>query len=253
MQLYKLKYYTILVPFFIIFLASSAIAETTTAYVHFGAILLGHEPQNNYARRPRVGYLPIGTIAYYDNNQAITKIFNYSEDVQDYEDYVYVHSNIGFSGFIKKDLITTLNGTENLVPLRYNIVIREIDSNEIVDKISRAETKSNIQSLEIIGEDETNYKVRLTWEKNDNGSFKEGRISKTMVNGRHVVKLTRDLNKRPPLIKLSTPADFITNHLSKFSNYVADKTGENADKIIEFLSLLNALQCRVSIVLPMQS
>ena len=139
-----------------------------------------------------------------------------------------------------------MNGTENLVPLRYNIVIREIDSNEIVDKISRAETKSNIQSLEIIGEDETNYKVRLTWEKNDNGSFKEGRISKTMVNGRHVVKLTRDLNKRPPLIKLSTPADFITNHLSKFSNYVADKTGENADKIIEFLSLLNALQCRVS-------
>ena len=243
MKLCELKYYTTLV--FIIFFSSNALAETTVAYVHFGAIVLGNEPKSNHARRPRVGYLPIGTIVYYDD-KAVTNIFNYSEDVQDYEDYVYVQSNIGFVGFIKKDLVSTLNETEKLVPLRYNIVIREIDSKKIVDKISRAETKSNAQSLEIIGEDEQHYHVRLTWKKNDNGSSKEGRICKTMVNGVHVVKLSKDLNKLPPIIKLSTPAEFITNYLSKFSNYVADKTGENADKIIELLSLLNALQCRVS-------
>lgn len=50
---------------------TTAVAESNKAYVHFGAVLLGQEPQGNRTRRDRVGYLPIGTIVYFNDTNKL--------------------------------------------------------------------------------------------------------------------------------------------------------------------------------------
>ena len=144
---------------------SAAHAATTTAYVHFGAILLGEAPAANHdARRPRVGYLPIGTRVYFDPEIPKQRIFNYSEDVQDYEYYIHVRSDIGFSGYLRDDLITELGDTDIVLPLRYNLIVKAMDSSEVAVRISRAEDKNSSRPAEILAEAEDYYAVRVILE-----------------------------------------------------------------------------------------
>lgn len=224
--------------------APSVEAATTAAYVHFGAILLGEAPATNHnARRPRVGYLPIGTLVYFDPEIPKQRIFNYSEDVQDYENYIRVRSDIGFSGYIRDDLVTELGDTEIVLPLRYNLNIRATDSSEVVAQISRATDKDSSMPAEILGEADEYYSVRLA---TPGGEPVEGRIWKSLVDGRRAVRLSRPDNPSLPDIRIGSPAEFVDRQLTEFSEFVSDKTGEAANRIVEFLKNLNALRCRTS-------
>jgi hypothetical protein len=224
--------------------APAAPAAAATAYVHFGAILLGEAPTANHdARRPRVGYLPIGTRVYFDPQVPKQRIFNYSEDVQDYEYYIRVRSDIGFSGYVRDDLITELGDTDILLPLRYNLNIRAMDSSEVVAQISRAEDKNSSMPAEILHEAEEYFAVRALLPGREPV---EGRIWKSLVDGRRALKLSKRDHPSPPEIHVGSPAQFIERQLVDFSEFVSEKTGEATTRVVEFLQNMNALRCRIS-------
>ncbi len=226
---------------------AAARADATEAYVHFGAILLGEAPAGNHdARRQRVGYLPIGTLVRFDSAAPKTRIFNYSEDVQDYEDYIQVHSDIGFSGYIRDDLVTPLDDREILLPLRYHINIRAPDSNDVIAQISRAADKNSSTPVEILGEEPDYYRVRLRRGGDAGSSPVEGRISKPLVDGERLVRLAKSPNRALPDIRVGSPAEFVDRQLSEFSELVSEKSGAEANRIFDFLRELNALRCRLS-------
>ncbi|MBL1274989.1 MAG: hypothetical protein COB30_002780 [Ectothiorhodospiraceae bacterium] len=223
---------------------TTAVAESNKAYVHFGAVLLGQEPQGNRTRRDRVGYLPIGTIVYFNDTNKLKKIFNYN--AQKYEYYVYVRSNTGFSGYIKRDLISVLDERELLITLRYTINIREINSDKVLLKVSCASTKTSSTPLEVIGEQGDYYTVRVYPENDSVGPFQVGRLFKPMVDGKHLVRLSKHLHNAPPVIYRSSPSEFTQKYLEKFSTLMSQKTGETTKKIVSFIASLNALRCRIS-------
>ena len=224
--------------------APAAQAASTAAYVHFGAILLGEAPASNHnARRPRIGYLPIGTRVYYDPQLPKQRIFNYSEDVQDYEYYIRVRSDIGYSGYIRDDLITELGETDIVLPLRYNLNVRAMDSSEVVAQISRAESKNRSMPAEILHEAEEFYAVRAILPDREPV---EGRIWKSLVDGRRALKLSKRDNPTPPVIRVGSPAEFVERQLVEFSEFISEKTGEAANRVVDFLQNMNALRCRIS-------
>jgi hypothetical protein len=226
---------------------SSVSADTAQAYVHFGAILLGEAPTGIHnMRRQRTGYLPIGSVVSFDRDASKVKIFNYSEDIQDFEDYIHIRSNLGFSGYIRDDLITILDEKDILLPLRYNIHIRALDSDKVVEKISRAANKHSSTPVEVLSEEADYYIVRLYRTGDTDAGYIDGRIRKLLVDGRIIVKLSKNTDNYLPDIRLDSPSQFIDEQLSEFSEFVSDKTGETTSRIIEFLSELNALQCRLS-------
>ena len=226
---------------------SNAVADATRAYVHFGAILLGDAPQGNHnMRRQRIGYLPIGAVVSFDSNAQKQRIFNYAEDVQGFEDYLLVRSDFGISGYIRDDLITVLEEKDILLSLRYNINIRALESDEVIAQITRAADKHSSSPVEVLGEDSDYYIVRLQSAGDTEAGYIDGRISKPLVDGRLIVKLSKDTDNHQPDIQVDSPAQFIDEQLSEFSEFVSGKTGETAARVIEFLSELNALQCRIS-------
>lgn len=228
-------------------LVSNALAETTQAYVHFGAIMLGDVPPGNHnSRRPRVGYLPMGTLVSFDADAPRARIFNHSEDVQAFEHYIHVHSNIGYIGFIRDDLITTLGESELLLPLGYNINIRAPDSDEVLMQISRPAEKDKSTSMEITGEDAEYYFVRLPTTDASASGFVEGRISKPLVENDRLVKLSKQSARYLPEIKVSSPTEFIDERLTQFSEFVSARTDETAATIVAYLTQMNALRCRIS-------
>ncbi len=223
----------------------AAQAETAQAYVHFGAVLLGEAPAGNRnARRPRIGYLPIGTVVSYDASAPKTRIFNYSDDV--YENYLRVRSNIGFAGYIRDDLVTALGDDEILLPLGYNINIRALDSDEVLAQISRAATKDASTPVEIIGEAPEYYVVRLTRPAGVDATVVEGRISRPLVDGGRLLKLSNRSDRVLPEIRVGSPAQFVDERLAEFGAFVSERAGESAATVVEFLARMNALRCRVS-------
>lgn len=227
----------------------SAAADTAQAYVHFGAILLGQAPTGNHSmRRQRVGYLPIGSVVSFDRDAPKQRIFNYSEDIQDFEDYIYIRSDFGFSGYIRDDLITILDDKDILLPLRYNIHIRALDSDEVIEKISRAATKHSSTPVEVLSEDADYYVVRLYRSGDADAGYIDGRMRKLLVDGEIVVKLSKTTDSYQPDIRVDSPSQFIDEQLLEFSEFVSARTDETTTRIIEFLSQLNALQCRVNSV-----
>lgn len=226
---------------------SNAVADSTQAYVHFGAILLGEAPSGSInTRRQRIGYLPIGSVVSFEREARKQRIFNYSEDVQNFENYILVRSNFGFSGYIRDDLITILEEKDILLPLRYNINIRALDSNQLLAQISRAADKYSSTPVEVISEETDHFVVRLNRSDGSDSDYVEGRIWKPLVDGRRIVKLSKNSGLHLPDIQVDSPAQFIEEQLTEFSDFVSGKSGETATRIIEFLSELNALQCRVS-------
>ncbi len=217
-------------------------AATTQAWVHFGAVVLGDEPTGIHsARRPRVGYLPIGTVVSYDAEAPKTRIFNYAEDV--YENYLRVRSSLGFEGFIRDDLVTELDDRVVLVPLGYNINIRALDSDTVLTQISRAADQHGSTPVEVIGEEAEYYRVRLA---RAGAEAVEGRISRPLVDGGRLVKLSNHSDRFLPDIRLGSPAQFVDERLADFGAFVSERAGEAAATIVEFLKRMNALRCRVS-------
>ena len=217
-------------------------AATTQAYVHFGAVVLGDLPAGSHsARRPRVGYLPIGTVVSYDAGAPKTRIFNYADDV--YENYLRVRSSVGFEGFIRDDLVTELDDRVVLVPLGYNINIRALDSDAVLTQISRAADKHGSTPVEVIGEEAEYYHVRLA---RADAAVIEGRISRPLVDGGRLVRLSNHSDRFLPDIRLGSPAQFVDERLTDFGAFVSERAGESAATIVEFLKRMNALRCRVS-------
>ncbi len=228
----------------LLFLAMSydARAATTQAYVHFGAVVLGDEPAGNHSsRRPRVGYLPIGTVVSYDAEAPKTRIFNYADDV--YENYLRVHSNIGFEGYIRDDLVTALGEREILVPLGYNINIRALESDAVLAQISRAAGNDGSTPVEVIGEEAEFFHVRLM---RADGAAIEGRISRPLVDSGRLVRLSNHSDRFLADIRLGSAAQFVDERLADFSEFVSARAGETAATIVDFLTRMNALRCRVS-------
>jgi hypothetical protein len=225
----------------------SAAADTAQAYVHFGAILLGEAPTGNHnMRRQRVGYLPIGSVVSFDRDAPKERIFNYSEDIQNFEDYIYIRSDFGFSGYIRDDLITLLEQKDILLPLRYNIHIRALDSDKVIEKISRAANKHSSTPVEVLSEEADYYIVRLYRTGDTDAGYIDGRIHKLLVDGEIIVKLSKNTDSDLPDIRVESPSQFVDERLLGFSEFVSERTGETTTRIIDFLSQLNALQCRIS-------
>lgn len=240
----NLQYSLIFLISVFIFQTEIVQAESITkkAYIKFGAVILSEASDPETGKHKRVGYLPIGTLVQHGNRQK--KIFNYSQDIQGYEDYIFIKSSTGYSGYVTKELLVSLGTNEIIVPLRYNLIIRDIDTNEIISKVSRAKTKDDGESLKILNEDGEQYIVEFI----DNNEVKIGKVYKSMVDGEHFVKLPGDSDNFKYSVNVSSPRDFISEKLKAFSEYVSDKAGTNVEKVVEFLSSLNALQCRISSV-----
>ena len=225
----------------------AARADTTQAYVHFGAFLLGEVPAGSQAsRRPRVGYLPIGTVVSYDAGAPKTRIFNYADDV--FEDYIRVRSNIGLAGFIRDDLITDLDEREILLPLGYQINVRPLDAHEpVLGQISRAADKHGSTPVEIVGETPEHYLVRLRRGDAASGDIVIGRVSRPLVESGRLVKLSYDAELYLPDIRAGSPAQFIAGEVDRFGKLVGARLdGTDERSIVEYLKQMNALRCRIA-------
>ncbi len=234
-------------------LVFSARADTTQAYVHFGAFLLGEVPSTSQtSRRPRVGYLPIGTVVSYDPEAPRTRIFNYSEDVQDFENYIHVHSEIGFAGFIRDDLVTDLDAREVLVPIGYRMIVRAIESDDELARLSRAEDAKDSHPVEIIGEDAEYFFIKPARADDPLLEFAEGRVKKPLVESGRLLRLSNHPDRFVPDIRRGSTTEFLEEKLAGVTDYIRRKTGEDSETIIAFFREMNALRCRLTTSADMQ-
>ena len=90
-------------------------AESSYAVVKEGAFLLSKSAKLRERGRffySLVGYLPIGTIVHVGERIQIG-----NQDTLDYENYVWVNSELGVSGHIREDLLVNIGDTPIAVPI----------------------------------------------------------------------------------------------------------------------------------------
>lgn len=220
--------------------AAKADVLDNSGYVKFGAFLLSEEPNNASKKHERVGYLPIGTVVKYDGQ--IKSIFNHSVDVQNYEDYIYVHSNTGYSGYLKTSLVTPFEDDEVILPLRYGLIVRDVDSNEKILNVNRAKSMTTSFPLKLLSKSGDKFIVEFEHE----GEVRTGYVYEHMVDGYRFIRLSHAEINNIPVIESGSPEQFVAESLATLSEHVAGKGGETAEKIVSFFSKMNMLQCRVS-------
>lgn len=82
------------------------------AFVTRGAFLLSEKPtlwRSGRLVHDLIGYLPIGTVVYFDEGSATKKLFNWETDRE--EKYLLVETDIGMAGLLREDLKVNLEKT----------------------------------------------------------------------------------------------------------------------------------------------
>ena len=109
--------FSVLTMVFVLHLHAHA-KNVRAAFVIKGAFILSEEPRvwkNGRLVHDLIGYLPIGTVVYFDPDSKMRELFNYDRDI--YEHYLFAETDIGLAGLLRKDLKVDLSETRVLIPV----------------------------------------------------------------------------------------------------------------------------------------
>ncbi len=232
------------------FLPISAHAETArAAFVREGAFLLGEEAtvwKSGRLVHDLIGYLPIGTVVYFDADSKVRELFNYGRDR--YEHYLFVETDIGLAGLLRRDLKVDLDETRVLVPVgNRRIPIRTQDSTKYNARtLSEFSRSDGVYAILIDDRDPEFYDVELPWTGRDGRPPDRGRLRKRWVTGGEVLLFSPEtLRSERPRISAGDKAEE-NGYVKRIAEKVWDKVGMEKHAIISFLEDLDALQCMLT-------
>jgi hypothetical protein len=222
--------------------------EIQAAFVTKGAFLLSEKPvvwRSGRLVHDLIGYLPIGTVVYFDTQPVIKKLFNWESDQE--EKYLFVETDIGLSGLLREDLKVNLEKTPVLIPVgnRSIPIYTSGSTKERVQKLSEF-SRSDGEYLRLIDDrDDEFFEVELTWPKGKSPPDR-GKIRKRWVTMGEVLLISQEaIRQKPPRISRGdqAPKD---EYLTKIARKVEETVGMRMEEILSFLKDLDSLQCMLS-------
>ena len=238
----------LLLPLGLLIAGESKAQEIQAAFVTRGAFLLSQKPtvwRSGRLVHDLIGYLPVGTVVYFDEGSATRKLFNWEADRE--EKYLFVETEIGMAGLLREDLKVNLEKTRVLIPIG-NRSIPIYTSNSTRDKVQKLSefSRSDGVYLRLVDEkDDEFYDVELSWPKGKSPPDK-GKIRKRWVGIGEVSLLSQEtIRQKPPRI-LRDDAAQKGEMLAKIAEKVKDAVGTKMEEILSFLKDLDSLQCMLS-------
>ena len=222
--------------------------ETRAAFVTRGAFLLSERPtvwRSGRLVHDLIGYLPVGTVVYFDEDSATRKLFNWEADRE--EKYLFVETEIGMAGLLREDLKVNLEKTPVLIPIG-NRSIPIYTSNSTKDKVQKLSefSRSDGVYLRLVDEkDDEFYGVELSWPKGKSPPDK-GKVRKRWVNIGEVALLSPEIIRQKPSRISRDDAAQKEEMLAKIAQKVRDTVGTKMEEILSFLKDLDSLQCMLS-------
>jgi hypothetical protein len=232
----------------VLFSGETHAQQIQAAFVTKGAFILSEKPmiwRSGRLVHELIGYLPVGTVVFFDDDTPIKKLFNWESDQE--EKYVFVETDLGIAGLLREDLKLNLEKTPVLIPVG-NRRIPIYTSNSTKDKVQNLSefSRSDGEYLRVIDDkDDEFYNVELTWPRGKSPPDK-GKIRKRWVSIGEVLLLSQETIKRnPPRISGGDQVQK-DEYLAKIVQKVQDTVGMKTDEIMSFLKDLDSLQCMLS-------
>ncbi|MBW2055893.1 MAG: hypothetical protein JRJ26_00185 [Deltaproteobacteria bacterium] len=222
--------------------------EAGAAFVREGAFLLSEKPRvwkNGRLVHDLVGYLPIGTVVYFDPNTEMRELFNYALD--GYEQYLFVRTDMGLAGLLRNDLKVDLGEKEVLIPVgNRRIPIRTQASTKYQARTLSEFSRSDGVYLTVVDDrDPEFYDVELQWTATTKRPPDRGRLRKRWVADGEVLILSPEAlpSEHPRVSGGDTVQD--EGYLSRIAERIREIVGMDVAVITSFLTDLETLRCRV--------
>jgi hypothetical protein len=245
----RIKTYLIFVFLTALFFSNETHAKNTqAAFVTRGAFLLSEKPtvwRSGRLIHDLIGYLPIGTVVYFDGDAAIKKLFNWESDRE--EKYLFVETDIGIAGLLREDLTVNLEKAPILIPVgnRTFPIYTPNSTKERLQKLSEFSRSDGAYLRLVDDKDNGFYDVELSWPK-DKSPADKGRIRKQWVTAGEILLLSKEtINQKPPRISRGDQAQK-DGTLMKIAQKIQNTAGLNVPEILSFLNDLDSLQCMLS-------
>ncbi|MCF8079123.1 MAG: hypothetical protein K9K88_07570 [Desulfobacterales bacterium] len=248
-----------LVIYFILFALSqgaSIAAATQAAFVQNGAFLLSREAavfRDNRFYHDIVGYIPVGTVVYYEAGRTPKDMFNYERG--QYEHYVWVNSDIGIAGLLRTDLKRDIVD-DILVPVANRRVVIQTSSSTKYDahKLSEFSRADGVFLTVIDDADPDFFVVDLPWTASPDRPPDRGKLFKRFVEDGQVRRLSPETveteyprvyeKERSP--STEPPVDAESDYLRDISEKIAARIDDSADAVHLFLKNLEQIRCILS-------
>ena len=232
-----------------LFFSSETHAQRTqAAFVTRGAFLLSEKPtvwRSGRLVHDLIGYLPIGTVVYFDGDAAIKKLFNWESDRE--EKYLFVETDIGIAGLLRENLKVNLEKAPVLIPAgnRTLPIYTPNSTKERLQKLSEF-SRSDGEYLRLVDDkDDEFYDVELSWPR-DKSPADKGRIRKRWVTIGELLLLSKEtIKQKPPRISRGDQAQK-DGTLMKIAQKIQNTAGLKMEEILSFLKDLDSLQCMLS-------
>jgi hypothetical protein len=245
----RIKTYLFFVLVTAFFSSSETYAQRTqAAVVTKGAFLLSEKPtvwRGGRLIHDLIGYLPIGTVVYFDGDAAAKKLFNWESDRE--EKYLFVETDIGIVGLLRENLKVHLEKAPVLIPVgnRTLPIYTPNSTKERLQKLSEF-SRSDGEYLRVVDDkDDEFYDVELSWPK-DRFPADKGRIRKRWVAAGEILFLSKEtISQKPPRISRGDQVQK-DGILMRIAQKVQNTAGLNVPEILSFLNDLDSLQCMLS-------
>ena len=226
------------------------------AFVNNGAFLLSREAtvlRNDRLFHDIVGYIPVGTVVYYDPAGHQKEMFNY--DRSTFEKYRWVESDIGLAGLLRIDLKQDIED-DILVPVaNRRIGIQTLDSTKYDTKKLSEFSRSDGVFLKIVDDTDPDFFiVDLPWTASEGRAPDRGKLFRRFVEDGELRRLSPETvetvyprvyekEKRHPA---EPSVETEPEYLRDIAAAVAGKIDESADAVKLFLQNLEQIQCILS-------
>lgn len=246
----RLKRHLLFVLTMVLLLPVHTHAENVrAAFVIKGAFILSEKPsvwKNARLVHDLIGYLPIGTVVYFDPDAEMRELFNYDRDM--YEHYLFVETDIGLAGLLRNDLKVDLDETRVLIPVgNRRIPIRTQNSTKYhVRTLSEFSRSDGVYLTVLDDQDPEFYDVELPWTGTAQRPPDRGRLRKRWVaEGEALLLYPEAIQREHPRISEGNKAQD-DGYLSRIAEKVRGTVGMDIATITSFLKDLDALQCMLS-------
>ncbi len=245
---------------FIVLLAfshgSAAAGAGRAAFVKSGAFLLSRKAtvfRDNRFFHDIVGYIPVGTVVYYDPQADPKEMFNY--DRSTYEQYRWVESDIGTAGLLRTDLKRDIEDDILVAVANRRIVIQTQNSTRYdVHKLSEFSRADGVFLTVVDDTDPDFYIVDLPWTAAADRPPDRGKLFKRFVEDGQVRRLSAEtVRTEYPRVyerekgRLTEPEVASgPDYLKEISARIAARIDASADDIHLFLKNLDQIRCMLS-------
>lgn len=219
------------------------------AVVKEGAFILSENPviqtYDNEPTHDLVGYLPKGTVVYFKSDEQPKRLFNRNKGSHEF--YLLVHSDIGFTGLLRKDLKIDLH-KKVLVPvgLRRIPIHTKNSTNDNPIPLSNF-SRSEGWLIVLNDQDPDFYDVELPWTEDRDRPPDKGKLWKYFVDDGDVRLISPEtVRTEHPFIDIltidnnQTGDDYLNEIATEIKNIIPEGTLEN---IHSFLQSLGTLKC----------